>query len=312
MYFMRAVVAVGEWLWRLECSLNKRFPKPGRAALPAEYVRCGRSLPLLEVASGASSPPPHLLVVITTHARPLSCARCIEDLAREAKAASLNPLLLVLEDPSAADYGPVTAALEQHFPDRYAHYRGARWLGKRGYWRVFQRAFDAVRLVRPELTLFLQDDLSLRSGFFSELLELWSALADSRKAVLYACSMEGDEQDGRWIRYKRRSRANGRLWRTQWFDLQAFLAGPRFFELLGDAVFPISDARWKRDPTRSSGVGEQFSRRLLRRGGIYQVKRTLVFHGGETSLMNPEGRARIRFDNREPAPEAGSASSSRP
>lgn len=294
-----AVFALSERLWRLECRLNRPLASAWRSVPRTEFrLRAGNAV--LSAAAGSPLPVTDLCIVLSTHQRVDPCLRLVAELARAwAEKPDLRPFVVVLEDRSAADYAPVYAALQAHFPERFAAYRADRWLGKRNYWQVYDRAFAASARLGTELVLFLQDDLSLKPRFFSQLLEAWHGIADPRKSVLYACAMNDDEPGGRWIRFARRSDRSGRVWQTQWFDLQAFLVGPRFFNVLRRQVFPVPEARWQRDPTCSSGVGEQFSRRLAPRSSIYQVRETLVFHGGETSLMNPEGRQRIRFDNRE-------------
>lgn len=295
------MLALRESLWRLECALNVQGPLSALDARVVEFAPVAGTA----VLKGEGEPPAcELCIVLSTYDRVAPCGRLVEQLAVASRDAGLDPFIVVFEDRSAADYAPVLALLERHFAGRYAFYRPVERVGKQGYWQVYARAFEVVSRLGPALTLFLQDDLTLKPRFFTEMLELWHALSEPDKAVLYLCAMPGDQAGGRWIRYARQSRLGGRVWRTQWFDLQAFLAGPRFFETLRGRVFPVPKARWRRDPTRSSGVGEQFSRRLLKRAGIYQVKETLVFHGGELSLMNPEVRQRVPFDNRTPVEEA--------
>jgi hypothetical protein len=294
---MRPVLSA--WLWRLECHLNRSLPRPWAAHAPAVFERLGNSVAVFERAPGDVLPQCDLCVVLTTHRRAKACLESIESIATAAaELPELRVFVLVLEDKSDADYASVLQGLEQRFSGRYAFYRSQQWLGKRGYWRVYERAFVATRQLNPELTLFLQDDLAFQPTFLSHLLDLWRELQDPRKAVLNAFAMPNESPRGRWTHYQRQDCESAALWKTQWFDLPAFLVGSRFFEVLRGRVFPVPGDRWSRDPTCSSGVGEQLTRRLFKRANIYQVKTSLVHHGTEISLMNPEGRQRIPFDNR--------------
>jgi hypothetical protein len=152
--------------------------------------------------------------------------------------------------------------------------------------------------MRPAHSLFLQDDITFDRSFVRQAFARWDAITDRDKAVMYLCAMPDDERGGRWIEYQRQELQDAGVWRTQWFDLQAFLAHPRFFECLHFDVFPVHERRWRADPDRSSGVGEQFTLRLFGRANVYQVRETLVFHGGLPSLMNPDARRARPLDNR--------------
>ena len=85
---------------------------------------------------------------------------------------------------------------------------------------------------------------------------------------------------------------------TKWFDGHASLVDGSFFRLLHGEVFRPPASRWLQQPSRSSGVHEQFTLRLFGRGNIHQVEKTLVFHGHEPSLMHPELRRLQPLDNR--------------
>ena len=284
-------------LWKLKCSLNRRWPREGALTEPASFHLRGASVAPLGKR-------PALCVVVHTHGRPAACARLLETLHETLDASGQRSrFVLVLNDPSAHDYGDVLAVLAHRFPGEFAFFEASRHLGKQGYWFVHQHSFDLLAALRPAHTLFVQDDLSFGPGFVADALALWERIPDPRKTVLYLMSASDDEPHGRWIRFPRRTSDDG-AWRlTGWFDLQAFLVGPRFFELLSWQVYAPSRGRWRKDARRSSGVGEQFTRRLKGRGSIYQVGRTLVFHGHEASLMNPEARAIRALDNRPPLEE---------
>jgi len=273
-------------LFKLECHLN--------ASATPSTSSAGFNLVQHSSAPTSSCP---LLVVITTHRRALQCTRLLHQLREALDFADRDAHVVVINDPSSHDYAVVRRALARLFPASHELYQATEFLGKTRFWAIHQQAFDVVRMHRPGSVLFLQDDVELAPRFFERLQNAWGDVTDPRKAALYLCAMDTDEPDGRWIRF-RRSRISDRVNETRWLDLQGFYAVPRFFELLHHRVFPIPLSRWEGEPEKSSGVGEQFTRRLLGRGAIYQVRHTLLFHGGSTSLMNPEARHQNPFDNR--------------
>src|SRR5262249_17866169 len=135
-------------------------------------------------------------------------------------------------------------------------------------------------------------------SFVRDALARWAEIDDPRATVLYLTTFDDDEPGGRWIRFRRRPVPGTSLRLTQWFDLSAFLVGPRFFEVLHYEVFPSFRWRWDRDPGRSCGISEQLTRRLRGRGNVYQVERSIAFHGQTPSLLNPEARSSRTLDNR--------------
>ncbi|MFW6066974.1 MAG: hypothetical protein ACOC97_01450 [Myxococcota bacterium] len=289
---------VADLLWKLECRSNRRLTF--RSTHPGTVVFDRRGTDPSSFAQRHGPRDARLAVVITTHARPQPCARLLEQLhASLDEAGQLDSaFVLLFEDRSPVDYGPVQQLLESFFPGRHAVYVPRTRVGKRGFWQVHHQAAKAVQALGAPHALYLQDDLELVPGFVRRALAQWSAIQDPRKAVLNLCVMPDDEPEGRWVRHRRQALSGGEIRRTQWFDLPAFLAGPRFFQVIGSEVFPTPPTRWARDASRSSGVGEQLTRRLHGRANVYQLAHTLVLHGDEESVMNPDARATRRMDNR--------------
>lgn len=292
----RAAAPVVDWLWKLQCALNR--PLLGRELAPARFD----AIDGIDVV-GVPAPPAasvELCVVVITHARPEACRALVDALQVALRQAGLDgrTFVIVLQDDCDADYQSARAALHARFPGRFAYYVASEHLGKPGFWFTYQTAFRCVRALGAKFTLFLQDDVTFSSNLVRDALTRFDAIEDERKAALYLCAMPDDEIDGRWIRARRVELPRQALRLTRWLDLQAFLAHERFFECLHHEVFPSPASRWARDASRSSGVGEQFTRRLFGRANVYQVRDTLVYHGESPSLMNADARAQRSLDNR--------------
>jgi hypothetical protein len=236
--------------------------------------------------------------VVTTFDRTSSCERLIVDLGDAAQSSDAKPLLVVLRDACACDYGVVRDALEQCFGERAIFIETARRLGKSEFWRMHQFVFDLVRLLAPPSVLCVQDDIELAPGWLEEAWSIIRSLDDPAFAALSLHSGPDDEPEGRWIRFPRRPTPCGRAWLTQWLDLPAFIATPRLYHALEHRLRPIPRLRWAWDPSKSSGVGRQITRRLFaHEANVYRVARPLAYHGSRPSLMNPEARARRPMDN---------------
>jgi len=202
----------------------------------------------------------------------------------------------VLHDACGRNYAAARDASRRVCPTQLwldAHRR----FGKAGFWKVHQTALSVAAAWRPQLALYLQDDVELEPDCLLRALELWRATAaDPLRRVLYLFSSSDDEALGRWVRFERRAHGSCRL--TNWFDLQAFLVDRAFFELLGHRMVPVHPNRWLRGPRSSSGVGRQLTLRLFGRAHAYQAWPPLVVHGAAPSTMNPEARTLRTLDNR--------------
>ncbi len=250
-----------------------------------------------EVPDLAASP--ELLIVVMTYDRPDSCSKLMSQLQRAvSQGRHERTALLVLHDACGRDYSGARAQAS-------AVARSHLWLdakarlGKAQFWRSYQTALYVARRWQPARTLFLHDDVEFAADLLDEADAIWRATADDPlRRVLYLFSSSQDEEQGRWIEFRRRDLPEKRCRLTNWFDLQAFMVDREFFELLGYRMVPIHPNRWKRKPTTSSGVGRQFTLRLKGRATIYQAWPPLISHGAEPSIANPEARVSTDLDNR--------------
>ncbi|MCA9037308.1 MAG: glycosyltransferase [Planctomycetaceae bacterium] len=168
--------------------------------------------------------------------------------------------------------------------------------GKTAFWHLIHTALCHARSVEAEYYVFLQDDVQLCQRFFSEAVRKFEAIrsVDPRCECLNLLSDESRRGRECWTGYSPRhiEVAGESFFQTQWTDM-VFLAGRSFLDLLQYRIHPVTAGRWRRNPTASSGAGEQISRRVHEAGrSIYQVEQSLVDHGVHASRMHPELRTR--------------------
>jgi hypothetical protein len=278
---------------RAEDRLNRRILPQSWADTGARDWAC---------VSGAPTAPRALdtAFVITTYRRPEACTHLVAQLgnAVHATPAVGDHALLVLDDASPENYAASLHERTPGFAGKLDVLRASENHGKHGFWRVIQRAFDWVSARAPKVAVFLQDDLELAPDALTRALAIWAEIPDPRKAVLNLLVTDDDEPDGRWIHLPRVGAPGARHRLTGWFDLAAFLTGPRFWDVMHGEVFPVHPSRWDAWPTMSTRVARQLTLRLWGRASVHQVTETLVFHGAEGSRMNVEARRERPMDNR--------------
>lgn len=281
-------------LRRLEVRLNR--PMLPRQSLD-EMIRDWGAASFL---SSLAQKRPEILIAVTTFRRPGEVADLINALVHALGYTELSVHVCIFNDASDADYSGARDLLSRHFNGNSTWLDSRRNFGKRGFWQTHQMMFRAAEVADSEFLLSLQDDIELVPDFFQKLFQVWSATgqADERRRVLYLFSGDDDEPHGRWNLFDRVDLPEACARRTDWFDLQAFLIDRAGLALLRYWVVPISLRRWRKDPTVSSGVGDQFTRRIAGRATVYQCDPPLVFHGRATSQMNPEARSERPLDNR--------------
>lgn len=268
---------------------------------PDSLIEAWGAGPLMELLASRR---PHLLVTLTAYRRPREVSDLIVSLAAALRESTLSTFVCVFNDASDADCSAARALLQEHFGENAVWLDAQKNFGKRGFWRTHQMIFHAAKVSDADYLLSLQDDIELAPDFLRQLWQVWSDIgrADERRRVLYLFSGEDDEPEGRWHRFPRVELPAARARRTDWFDLQAFLIDRAGLSLLRYWIAPISPLRWRRDPTISSGVGQQLTQRMAGRCAVYQCEPPLVSHGKAQSQMNPEARALRPLDNRKRLP----------
>lgn len=243
---------------------------------------------------------PDLLVTVTTYRRPEDVLVLLRSLSEMLGASGAHYFVCVFNDASDADCSEAKASLKRFFGERAAWVDASENFGKHRFWCTHQMIFFAAQAAGSAYLLSLQDDVELVPDFFPKLWRVWSETGsvDPKRRVLYLFSSGDDEAEGRWHRFHRMEIPGIGARRTDWFDLQAFLIDRAGLTLLRYWMVPIAPSRWKRDPTISSGVGQQLTQRMAGRGTTYQCNPPLVAHGRSLSHMNPEARALRPLDNR--------------
>lgn len=243
---------------------------------------------------------PQLLVTLTTFRRPDHVSGLIRELSGVLKDSHASFFVCVFNDASDSDCSDARRLLYELFGENCAWLEARVNFGKKNFWRTYQVIFSSAEAADAEYLLSLQDDIELAPDFLKRLWEIWGQVGniDRKRRVLYLFSGEDDEPEGRWHRFRRVSLRDIPARRTDWFDLQAFLIDRDGLALLRYWMIPISPLRWRKDPTVSSGVGQQLTQRMAGRGTTYQCYPPLVFHGKAQSQMNPEARALRPLDNR--------------
>ncbi len=277
--------------------------------LPLQPLRAGRLLsrwrelgahaPLRGVPALPAAP--IWLVFVMTYARPEACARVLQRVgaALAASGCQSRAGLVVFHDACGRDY-------ERAHRVAAAAAGSSVWLdalervGKQGFWQTYQLSMLIARACGAERALYLHDDLDFEPDLLERAEALWQATAeDPDRRVLYLYSSNDDEEGGRWTKFRRRDCPGKGCRQTNWLDLQAFMVDRTFFELMRYRVMPVHPNRWRRDPARSSGVGQQLTERCQGRASVYQAWPPLVAHGAEPSVANAEARYERQFDNRQ-------------
>ena len=245
-----------------------------------------------------------LLIVLTTYSRPDGCMRVVKSAYNCLMYKNMKPeevAFLVLNDKSQSNYRTVKTHCQEILGEQLIWLDSKQHHGKKYFWCIHQMAFLVAREIMPTMYLYLQDDIDFSEDLLVKLDKLWMLTEqDKKREVIYLFSEQNDDYDfnGRWINYRREIHPSGLLRKTQWFDLQAFYCGIKYLEFLRFWVTPVPEKRWKTDSTLSSGVGRQFTCRSFNKANVYQCSPSLITHGYEKSMMNPEARLLLEFDNR--------------
>lgn len=218
-------------------------------------------------------------VSVLTCERPQMCAQLLADLARDA---TDDISVTVFDDASKADYTD---------PKRILADRGWRWArahhnhGRNLHWQWVTQILRSHRHRAADAFIQLPDDVRLCADFFETVRGHWASIDDDRKAAL---NLLRDHREALWVGLE--PRPSGLVRETGWSD-GAHMFERRFLEAF-DYSIPTMHF-YEADLGAATGVWAHTSRKAKQHGlKIYQVKRSLIAHVGDLSVMHPELRAR--------------------
>lgn len=203
-------------------------------------------------------------VGMTTYGRPEQYARTIAELRRAL--AKHDVRVVVVQDGG-----------ERYVTDMADNFRfqvDTTWQenkGKQRYWETVNKVLKGCILHLPQLHLQLPDDLNYGPGWWEELEDRVLAMEEP-----FAMNVLPDHRS--------------MCWRQRHFVDGAFVADREAMNELGWTIYPVPIYRWNNDPSLSSGVWKQVTKRW---GALDILKPRLnlpITHEwlAELSRMNPD------------------------
>lgn len=226
--------------------------------------------------------PRRVRVVVVSYERPAVLDALLHDLERCRGGHEVS--VVVYDDASGSDYSAPRATLDRLGGE---YVRASENHGKRRFWSWMNRVYADQRGRPEDVFVMLQDDVRLCDRFLDRVLNLWDRVSDPRRVTL-TLMRDSRTATGAWTGALPLDA--GPVFEVGWVD-GIFLCDPRYFEALEWSLRRVDPGRWRRDHRRSSGVGEQVSRRLFAAAmGMYAVKRSLLVHVSGSSKLNPDER----------------------
>ena len=224
-----------------------------------------------------------IYILITTYNRPEYLKKLLDAIYKNKKK-NHRLIIQVYDDGSEKKYD---------FIKKYkVGYKKTNHYGKKGYWKLINYAFSKIRNTDYDYYIQIPDDVTLEDNFINKAIASFEAINDRKKIALNLLLDKGRRGKKNWTGFKpiRMSFHGMDFYRTQWIDM-CYIAKRNFFEELRFRIDAIDKSRWEIDRLYGSGVGAQISIKLKERGfNMYQVFKTLVYHGDHVSLMNPKER----------------------
>lgn len=160
--------------------------------------------------------------------------------------------------------------------------------GRFNFWRIHNKFFKRLQGRKFDYVYSLQDDFTYTKNFFNTSINLFESL--KKIDDKFVCFNLMDNRIGvkAWTPFEPVGiKVNDiAFYKTGWTDC-VYLADKKFYDVLTYHLTPISRQRWVKNPKKSSGVGEQISKRLFQAGySFYQLKNPLISHIGHISKMN--------------------------
>lgn len=218
-----------------------------------------------------------ILVTITAYNRPQMLRRLLSQIEDRAK--GYEVFAFIADD--ASDNMDHLPEIAEEFPWATVDL-GVEHCGKEHYWELIDLCMGYAGVHDWDYWLHLPDDVTISTEIFDKCIALYQP-----GSVLNPLKVKRKLPRGQFTNKRPRVMSNGLIW-TEWVDC-CWFSDRHMGEALNWQIDPVDPGRWFLDPTLGSGVGSQMSNRLeIARVPMFQVQKTLVFHGDHDSLMNPK------------------------
>ena len=113
-------------------------------------------------------------IVITTYNRPKMLYELLSSIEKEKEDYKLKVFLF--NDCSSEEYNLINFDVTEikMYPNR----------GKEGFWEIIDKSFKVVKNIKSNYFIYLQDDVTLESNFFSKLKSEYESIKDNNKICL--------------------------------------------------------------------------------------------------------------------------------
>jgi len=233
-----------------------------------------------------------LIVTITTYNRPKKLLYLLKDILKNKENFCIE--VWVFDDFSSLDYSEVITFLKKN---NWKYYKMNKNFGKKNFYSLYNILLNKIKMDclgtsrSPEVPAAkyyfqLQDDLSLCENFFSKSIKLWNSLPKEKRGTLNLLLDDKRLHKPCWT--NKFPKNMGDYYEAFWVDcIYMCVAGT--FKAINWKIDKIPPSRWDVDKNRSSGVGQNITLRLFKKGiRMYKPKNSLVFHNGIDSQMNPK------------------------
>lgn len=228
-----------------------------------------------------------IIVFITTYNRSDELTKGLENLFSEKDFLSKNKVRFeVFDDGSSPQYVEKNKAICAKYGITYIN--NILRFGRFNFWRIHNRFIKRLSKKQFNYVFSLQDDFVYVKDFFSTSISLFETLKKIDDKCVCLNLMDNRIGIKCWTNFEPviLNVNNTELYKTGWTDC-VYLADKKLFELLDYNLLPIGRHRWIKNPKKSSGVGEQISKRIFHAGyNFYQLKNPLISHIGSISKMN--------------------------
>lgn len=156
--------------------------------------------------------------------------------------------------------------------------------GKKLHWKVWDMDFDILgRKKEIDLFIFLPSDVSKVN--FNEIIKQAESLKDEE----YFFNIINDGRQQCWNRIQ--PEIVNQVYSKVGFTDCCFFTNRKTLDRFGFFILEVDPERFKLNKNISSGVGEQFTRRLYREKiNIFHPHNSFAFHGDHESIMHKEER----------------------